>query len=304
MAVLTASRWAPLLLLAAGCQVERAATVFAEQERPDTERDASILADGGIAAGGLAAGGTWALFLEDADCLEAMGQSVAQHVWTAWRVEMEPLGPGGVPGSLYLRLRLRMCRQEVSPAVAGLVTVVPRKVAEALPEREIDAMVLADGETLAAEELYETWGTTAARDEPLPVEGDDPAVTDDDGDGHPGVTLVLGTGFCDLYVVRRARYRLAGTVTSPGRVDGTFWSRVEKNVLASTSPLCTSPSAITDAPYPSRFALARADGVTGTLDLDLDDDGEVGCDELVEAEPLLREAGAVPYSAPDHEACE
>ena len=70
-----------------------------------------------------------------------------------------------------------------------------------------------------------------------------------------------------------------------------------------TSPLCASPNVITDAPSENRFVLARVDGTTGTLDLDLDDDGEVGCEEILEAQPVLRESGTAPYAEPDHGEC-
>ena len=252
------------------------------------------------------AGGQWLLYLEDTDCLEAMGQTVTQHVWTSWRVELEVAGPAGTPGSLYLRQRMRMCAQEVSAAVAGLVTVVTPAVPRSLPELEVYAVALGDerGAPYVAEELVEVWGATVGRTEPLPADPDDPAVVDQDGDGNPGVTLVLGTDFCDLYVARRGRYRMAGQVLSPGRIEGTFWSKVEKNVLASTSPLCSSPNVIEDAPSPNRFVLARADGATGTLDLDLDGDGDVTCDEIAQAEPVLRSAGVVPYEEPDDKTCE
>ena len=296
----------PVLLLL-GCEVQRATETVPDQARPDASLDASALPDGWDPEGGmLQAGGQWLLYLEDTDCLEAMGQTVTQHVWTSWRVELEVVGPAGTPGSLYLRQRMRMCAQEVSAAVAGLVTVVPAAVPRALPEVEVYAAVLGDerGESYVAEELVEVWGAAVGRDEPLPSDPADPSVVDQDGDGNPGVTLVLGTDFCDLYVVRRGRYRLAGEVMSPGRIEGMFWSKVEKNVLASTSPLCASPNLITDAPTPNRFVLARADGSTGTLDLDLDGDGDVTCDEMAQAEPVLRSAGVVPYDEPMHAVCE
>jgi hypothetical protein len=56
----------------------------------------------------------------------------------------------------------------------------------------------------------------------LPEEPDDPRVVDQDGDGHPGVTVYMNLpvfGQLEMYVVQAAHSRLSGQVTD-GRIEG------------------------------------------------------------------------------------
>jgi hypothetical protein len=98
--------------------------------------------------------------------------------------------------------------------------------------------------------------------EPLPTRPDDPRVIDEDGDGHPGVTLLArlpGVIEVALYLVLRLRYRLAGTVVSPDRIEGLIEWSGDLVLLGASLPL---PGMSRDAyPHPeptrSRFVLQR-----------------------------------------------
>lgn len=98
--------------------------------------------------------------------------------------------------------------------------------------------------------------------EPLPTRPGDPRVVDEDGDGHPGVTLLArlpGVIEVELYLVLRLRYRLAGTVVSPDRIEGLMEWSGELVLLGASLPL---PGMSRDAypdpePTQSRFVLQR-----------------------------------------------
>src|SRR5512137_1116630 len=64
--------------------------------------------------------------------------------------------------------------------------------------------------------------------EPLPTDAADPRVTDQDGDGHPGLTVpvtVAGLVSGDTYVVQRLRFALSGDVVDADTISGSIeWS--------------------------------------------------------------------------------
>lgn len=101
-------------------------------------------------------------------------------------------------------------------------------------------------------------------DEPLPESAADPRVIDEDGDGHPGVTVrlrVLGVIEGEVYLVQRMRYRLVGTVVSPDRIEGYLEWRSERVVLGASSPLFVGDWSGTPDPDPAKstFVLQRID---------------------------------------------
>jgi hypothetical protein len=76
--------------------------------------------------------------------------------------------------------------------------------------------------------------------EPLPTDVADPRVVDQDGDGHPGLTIpvaVAGLVSGDTYVVQRLQFALAGTLVDADTISGsTEWSS-EQNVIAASDAL-------------------------------------------------------------------
>jgi hypothetical protein len=195
----------------------------------------------------------------------------------------------------------------VSAAIANLKTYVPDRITEFLPPARLEAILAgpAPGDRFFSTELFETFGLrTIGLDDPLPTSADDERVYDQDEDGHPGVTLVLGSDLCEIYIVQRTRTRLSGEVVDGVRVEGTFWSDLDKVVLSATQSLCETENDLTPSLRPSRFVLVRVDGGNGAYDLDLDDDGDIGCDEIREARLFFAEAGTATPRDPDPAACE
>jgi len=79
-----------------------------------------------------------------------------------------------------------------------------------------------------------------AQADELPTDPDDPRVFDQDGDGHPGMTVsvkILGIIEWQTFVVQRVRYSLRGTVVGPDRVEGRIEWSDEQTVLEATNAL-------------------------------------------------------------------
>lgn len=74
----------------------------------------------------------------------------------------------------------------------------------------------------------------------LPTSPDDPRVFDQDGDGYPGMTVlvkILGILEGKTYVVQRVRYTLSGRVVAPDRIEGNIEWSDEQTVLEATNSL-------------------------------------------------------------------
>ena len=75
----------------------------------------------------------------------------------------------------------------------------------------------------------------------LPTDETDPRVTDQDEDGHPGVTVeVRGLLDADLYMVQRSWTSLRGTAEGTDRIDGRIQWGEDHAMLGSTSALLSS----------------------------------------------------------------
>jgi hypothetical protein len=175
-----------------------------------------------------------------------------------------------------------------------------------LPEVSLEAILAGPnpGDRYFSTELFEAWGAhDLGLDDPLPATPDDPRVYDQDEDGHPGVTLVLGNDLCEIYIVQRTRTRLTGAVVDGARVEGTFSADLDKVVLDATQTLCKGANTVTPSALPSRFVLVRIDGRNGAYDFDLDHDGDIGCDEIAEARRFFTESGTAAPREPDQAAC-
>lgn len=266
----------------------------------------SLSADAGRSLGD--ATGTWYLFTEDRKCLSAVGTAVENLVWTRYRVKVVE-SPETASGGRTWRADLELCAQDLSPFMGGLRTIVPETIPAALPVREWNAWLTGTeaGATFVGTEIVELWGgQNLGPDESLPTEIDDERIFDLDRDGKPGATFGVGSGSsvaCEVYLVQRTRLRLEGELVNSRRIEGGFWSQLDKSILDATSPLCSPENEMVESPVENRFVLVRVDGQGGGLNLDLNHDGEVSCAELLEAEPLLRAEGGAAPSEPDSSQC-
>jgi len=98
----------------------------------------------------------------------------------------------------------------------------------------------------------------------LPVDPADPRVFDQDGDGHPGMSVsvqILGIIEGQTYVVQRVRCTLSGSVTSADRIGGTIEWSDEQAVLEATNPLLKVDTIGYPDPDPGkhRFVMVRVE---------------------------------------------
>lgn len=292
--------------LAAACEAERIPGTVPDRDAVNLRDAGGLTLDAGATDGVLRPDGTWLLFLQDRYCLHALGVT-DYMVWSWYRVQMSPLGPGAEANQTYIRQSMRLCAQDQSPVSAGLITYVPTEVVAALPTHELTGFLLGNrpGGQYLSDELVDNWGVSedVGPEDPLPDSADDPAVIDQDGDGEPGVTMILGNNFCRIQIVQRTRYRLSGEVVNEHRIEGGQWTEVNKTVLSASVGLCETENHLDPRPDGNRMVLMRVDGQNGAPDLDADDDGEVECVELLSARNTLLEAGIVVKDEPNNTRC-
>jgi hypothetical protein len=155
--------------------------------------------------------------------------------------------------------------------------------------------------TIRATDPLPTWRAGCDRDPASCVDGWE-HVVDSDGDGHPGVTLVVTSEPDDLivgdaYTAYRTVDRLHGVAWSSSLIAGTVdpamdYQILDSDVLVGGGPLPTQlvreNIPIFEIPRAgSTFVLLRADGRYGSDDLDVDASGEVTCDEILAGEAIF-----------------
>ena len=292
-----------------GCQIEREVGHFPEQMRPGGEAAGSMEPAGlnGEPDGPLEdVNGYWMLYVEDRVCIESalVGDPTENIIWSQYLVKME-----GSAENAVIQHSVRLCGQELSPLPLDLRTVVPKALTDGLPTRTAVGFLVGGerGAAYVTESFSDLWGVDALEaGESLPTDVDDPRLSDQDGDGLPGVTLQIanevGDAVCEVYVVQQTQLQLEGSVLSPRRIEGTVRSIPAKEVLDASSALCSSGD-LSKSQADSVFYLVRVDGQQGSPSLDKDGDKKVDCDELRRGrEEVLREY-SIGQSEPDGQYC-
>jgi hypothetical protein len=115
--------------------------------------------------------------------------------------------------------------------------------------------------------------------DPLPTEAADPQVFDQDGDGHPGITVrvtILGFIKGEVYVIQRDWNILNGEVTSADKIDGLIEWGIEQVVLGASNPFLKARG--NNRPDPlAEHSYFRATRI----------DPEVDCPAIIENQELL-----------------
>lgn len=121
--------------------------------------------------------------------------------------------------------------------------------------------------------------------ESLPSSEDDERVRDSDGDGNPGVTVVNSVGG-EQNITFRNRGDTRGVVESGNRIVGADVGAM--SALPESSVLGVGNNFLPEfESVPSVFEVVRVDGRDGAPDLDTNGDGEVDCDEIVDAQAFI-----------------
>jgi hypothetical protein len=87
----------------------------------------------------------------------------------------------------------------------------------------------------------------------LPTTPDDPRVWDQDGDGNPGVTVMIsGIVSGKIYVVQRQRAIYSGTVSGPQALSGTVSDASDQSIIGSDNSVLKQNISSTPDPDPSK----------------------------------------------------
>jgi hypothetical protein len=117
--------------------------------------------------------------------------------------------------------------------------------------------------------------------DPLPTM-DSGIATDDDNDGHPGVTLIAQTVTCtsaeQLYVALRVSGELAGTVQTLDVITGLAQIHLDESVVGYSDPCLAVASTITITVEPNSPYRAQRVGAAQ----DINGDGNVSCPEIID----------------------
>jgi len=192
---------------------------------------------------------------------------------------------------LRLHERRIVCTMEIGPVIT-MRTVIPTPVLEGMGPVWVESTLgsLLPGARYVSGESVMLWGLSLERPlaDPLPIEVDDPSVTDSDADGEPGATLRVQPDVCDMGVAQRIVTRTWGRVISSNGIVGTGAESNDQTVLWADSPFCRASFPTQPAPGElNRLLMVRIDGTRGAPDLDADADGEITCAEAMEHKARL-----------------
>ncbi len=164
-----------------------------------------------------------------------------------------------------LSISQELCHLKLVSDTELATTVVPDLFIASVPLMEKTGTVTVKDTThhFALDLTPELYGVALASplDEPLPTTADDPRVIDQDGDGHPGMTVFI-TGVLDgaAYIVQRNLRSLEGAFVSTDRIEGLVNWTQDQNIIGSDNKILASnhPTSVTDPdPLKSPFIAIR-----------------------------------------------
>ena len=161
-----------------------------------------------------------------------------------------------------LRGKGTLCKLELDSGSSVVTTTLPQAFKRALPPPMLDATVRHDGERYVLSQARQTVVVGAKLEAPLtgslPTTPDDPRVFDQDGDGKPGVTVVVsGLVNGEMYVAQRSWTVLMGTERPDQSFGGVVYFGNEQVVLDTTSSWLADPPKASPDPIRSWFRMVR-----------------------------------------------
>jgi hypothetical protein len=246
---------------------------------------------GGVRPTGGGLSGVWLMVHSQSSCV----LGAEQVATTDYLVRIEQQGSS-------LLERREVCAIALSP-VLGTFVKVPAATRQSIQFIDLDrgfvtSTRVGGGYTSSTE--LSLWGVEldVPLTERLPTRADDERVVDADGDGHPGVSFDVGDGECLRYSTQRQIIRYHGRLTSASQIDGGSVGMTEATVLGATATLCRLAPTIEPNDEHSVFRMVRVDGVAGSVNADVNGDGEVSCEEVAGMA-----AGVLPQRAPESDRC-
>jgi hypothetical protein len=197
-----------------------------------------------------------------------------------------------------IRYRSQLCRLEL-PSVAGVAEImVPPPLEAVIRERDSEGQGphLSPAEPLAGATLdlpliYAVLGAELADplSDPLPSTEAPASAVDDDGDGHPGVSLDIDAVLCasveQAYTALRVGIDPVGVVVDEDRIEGSIMPMLEWSFLGFSSACLGIAASLEVEVLPgSSFRMVRVDDVP---EYDLDENGNVSCPEIAWLAPAI-----------------
>jgi hypothetical protein len=272
---------AVIALVGLGCEVDAPEeSNFGEQDLAADAGDTSALdLGGGDARIVTSLDGTWLVWSQLSTCV-SLGTFIQEGVSrTLFLVEADQDEDSG-----YVDETWQACLM-----VLPVVLDVPTFATEALyqvsyPVGSTEGFVSSTqpGGGYVSGRLAELWGfdTEDRLRDAFPVEGTDPRISDTDGDGNPGVTLLVSDQ-CENYMIQRALTTFEGHFTAPDLIEGRSVSFTETMTVAASTSFCATPYVSRSNDSRNVFVRYRIDGQGGSRNLDANEDGTITCDEVV-----------------------
>jgi hypothetical protein len=183
--------------------------------------------------------GRWALryWVNTLTEVPVVGGTMETEVLTLGIVEITDTDSG-------LNLANETCSVEMISQEGALAeTILPDAFVNSIPVANRPAVLTDDGEGFFCDTFYEVRGANLEdlANEALPTEPNDPRVYDQDGDGHPGMTIsVTGLADGDIYLVQRGWNKLQTTSFDGSRAFGTTEWGDEQSYLDASSLILKS----------------------------------------------------------------
>ena len=156
---------------------------------------------------------------------------------------------------------------------AGQV-VIPQSYTDAMDLAHRNAVIeqWGDGYRVRQERFTRVMGAELSdiENDPLPVAVDDPRVVDIDGDGKPGVTILMdGLLSGEIYMLQRSWIEVCGAVLSPDKLEGYIrWGTDQSVVDASSLFLENNADSVPNPDWETqRFVACRVDDDMTCADL-------------------------------------
>ncbi len=204
--------------------------------------------------------GTWAKVMETTSLskIPVMGEvESTSRLYSLVRVEQS--------GDA-VTLRNEACWVRIDGPTDKFRTIVPQAMVDVIGPKKRKATF--DGRRLQARRTVDVLGARLDQpwSDPLPTEVDAETVLDQDGDGHPGVTVrIVGVVDGEIRVVQRTWNSFDGTLAPSGdRIRGRVDWKAQQEVLDATSRFLTSSPRSRPHPDPdkSTFDMVRVPGST------------------------------------------
>ncbi len=227
--------------------------------------------------------GTWLHYSQTSTCVD-LGRSIEQLNRTLYLVETTQQDHG------VLSEKWQACQIELSPIIGIQAKIPPSLQASVYPVNTEQGLVIGKLDHIKYQSgpLVELWGANFEHpmSDPFVISSDDPRIEDKDMDGNIGVTLEIGSA-CKAYMVQRNISFAQGIFVEEDRIKGDILATSEQTILDASAPLCKTKYSTRDQPERSIFERVRIDGQGGSVNLDLDGNGKIKCEEVIEAKDQL-----------------